>query len=302
MGWSSEQRRDAPQLESEPGAVDERQRSGRDGIWNRLYGVPWWALALIAIGIWVGFSIAADEIYSRIFTQLRAGIEMTLRISTISYSLALVFGLIVGVIRSTPPRPKKGLIAGTLSFVRLLLYNAATLYVEVMRGLPVLIVLLISAFVIVPGVREILLEAYGIQLPFRGASVETAIIGLSLTYGAFLSEIFRAGIQSIEKGQIEAARSLGMNYFQVMWLVVLPQAIRRVLPPLGNDFISMIKDSSLVAILGIRDVTQIARVTSGSSFRYLETYLTVAVIYLTMTILGSMLVRLLERRSRQHQR
>jgi polar amino acid transport system permease protein len=282
--------------------VAERRRPGQSGIWRRIYSVPWWGLVLIAIGIWVGFSIAADEIYSRIFTQLRAGIEMTLRVSSISYSLALVLGLIVGVIRSSPPLPKKGLIGGALSFVRLLLYNAATLYVEVMRGLPVLIVLLISAFVIVPGIREILLETYGIQLPFRGASVETAIIGLSLTYGAFLSEIFRAGIQSIEKGQIEAARSLGMNYFQVMWLVVLPQAIRRVLPPLGNDFIAMIKDSSLVAILGIRDVTQIARVTSGSSFRYLETYLTVAVIYLTMTILGSLLVRLLERRTRQHHR
>src|SRR5690606_30847412 len=107
---------------------------------------------------------------------------------------------------------------------------------------------------------------------------------------------FRAGIQSIEKGQIEAARSLGMNYLQTLSYVVLPQAIRRVLPPLGNDFVAMIKDSSLVAILGVNDLTQLAKVLSGASFRYLETYTTVALIYLSMTIVGSLLVRYIERR------
>ena len=87
-----------------------------------------------------------------------------------------------------------------------------------------------------------------------------------------------------------------MNYMQTMRYIVLPQAIRRVLPPLGNDFISMIKDSSLVAILGVNDLTQLAKVSSGASFRYLETYSTVALIYLSMTIVGSLLVRYIERR------
>jgi polar amino acid transport system permease protein len=166
----------------------------------------------------------------------------------------------------------------------------------VMRGLPVLIVLLIFAFVVVPAVRNYLADNLGIELAIRGSSVESAIIALAFTYGAFLSETFRAGIQSIGKGQVEAARSLGMNYWQTMRYIVLPQAIRRVLPPLGNDFVAIVKDSSLVAILGIRDLTQLAKVSSGASFRYLETYLTVAFIYLSMTIIGAVIVRYIERR------
>lgn len=271
-------------------------------LWNRVFAVPWWGLALILLAIGVAISIAADEIYANIFRQLREGVEMTLRISILSYIAALIIGLLIGIIRSYPPQPQRGLIPGAISVVRLFLYNAATLYVEVMRGLPVLIVLLIFAFVIVPAMRGFLLDAFGVEVTFRGTSPETAIIGLSMTYAAFLSEIFRAGIQSVEKGQIEAARSLGMNFFQTMQSVVLPQAFRRVLPPLGNDFISIIKDSSLVAVLGVRDVTHIARLSSGSSFRYLETYLTVAVIYLSLTLVGSMLVRLLERRFQQEHR
>lgn len=269
---------------------------------ERLYAFPWWALILLLVGVIVGLLIAADALYSNIFRQLRAGIAMTLRVSIISYSAALVIGVIIGMVRSTTPKPGKGVVGGILSFLHMVIYNALTLFVEIMRGLPVLIVLLIFAFVIVPAFKEFMLVTYDIEIVFRGTSAETAIIALSLTYGAFLSEIFRAGIQSIDKGQVEAARSLGLTYPQTMWTIVLPQAVRRVLPPLGNDLISMIKDSSLVAILGVRDVTQIARVTSGSTFRYLEVYLTVAVIYLTMTIIGSMLVRLMERWLRQKER
>lgn len=270
-----------------------------DLILLRLYDFPWWALILISIGVWVGISIAADDLYSNIFRQLRAGVSMTLRVTFSAYSGAIVIGLFIGIVRSATPRPQRGLARGIFSFIHMLLYNITTLFVEVMRGLPILIVLLISAFVVIPEFKSFMLETYGIEIKFRGSSMETAIVALAFAYGAFLSEIFRAGIQSVGKGQIEAARSLGMTYAQTMRLVVLPQAIRRVLPPLGNDFIAMIKDSSLVAILGIRDVTQIARVTSGSSFRYLETYLTVAVIYLTMTILGSVLIRAVEHYTKQ---
>jgi polar amino acid transport system permease protein len=139
-------------------------------------------------------------------------------------------------------------------------------------------------------------ETFNVELGLRGSSAPSAIIALAFTYGAFLSETFRAGIQSIGRGQIEAARSLGMNYFQVMRYVVLPQALRRVLPPLGNDMIAMIKDSSLVAVLGVADITQLAKVSSSSSFRYLETYLIAAMIYLVMTTIGSLAVRWIERR------
>ena len=288
-------RSDSEQIDANVETVVEQSRA-RLASWGFLYRFPWWALALILIGIWVAFSIAADEIYSNIFRQLQAGIAMTLRVAIVSYAFAFVIGLIIGMIRSNQPKPRPGVLGRVMSVIQLFLYNAATFFVMVMRGLPVLIVLLIFAFVIVPAVRNYLAASWGIELELRGSSVESAIIALAFTYGAFLSETVRAGIQSIDKGQIEAARSLGMNYSQTMRFIVLPQAIRRVLPPLGNDFIAMIKDSSLVAILGIRDLTQLAKVSSGASFRYLETYITVALIYLTMTIIGSIIVRYVERR------
>ncbi len=261
-----------------------------------IYRFPWWAFALVVIAIWIVISISGNETYYNIFLQLQDGIAMTLRVAFTSYGLAFMIGLMIGIIRSNTPRVRYGIIGRIGSFIHLILYNVSTFFVMVMRGLPVLIVLLIFAFVVVPALREFLAIQYNIELQFRGSSVESAIIALSFTYGAFLSETFRAGIQSIEKGQVEASRSLGMNYFQTMRFIVLPQAVRRVLPPLGNDFIAMIKDSSLVAILGVRDITQIARVSSGASFRYLETYLTVAVIYLFMTIIGSVIVRYVEKR------
>lgn len=123
-----------------------------------------------------------------------------------------------------------------------------------------------------------------------------SIIALAIAYGGFQAETFRAGIQSISKGQMEAARSLGMSYLQAMRYVILPQAIRRVLPPLGNDFIAMLKDSSLVSVLGVRDITQEARLYAAASFRFLETYTSLAFLYLAMTIVLSLGVKWLENR------
>jgi ABC-type amino acid transport system permease subunit len=122
------------------------------------------------------------------------------------------------------------------------------------------------------------------------------VAGLAIAYGAFESEIFRAGIQSIEKGQMEAARALGMNYFQAMRHIILPQAIRRVLPALGNDFVAMLKDSSLVSVLGVEDITQITKLYAASTFLFFQAYSILAFIYLSMTVLLSRLVRSLENR------
>lgn len=279
-------------LQSIEGVQEESRRRAMP--FTFLYTFPWWALILVVFGILIALSIAADEIYSNIFDQLTEGIAMTLRVAITSYIGAFIIGLTIGIIRSTPPKPRYGIIGRFISILHVVLYNMATLFVMVMRGLPILIVLLIFAFVIVPAFRDYMLAQFGITVTFRGSSPEAAIIALSVAYGAFLSETFRAGIKSIGGGQIEAARSLGMNYTQTMRFIVLPQAVLRVLPPLGNDFVSMIKDSSLVAILGVRDMAQIAKVSSGASFRYLETYVTVALIYLSMTIIGSLVVRFIE--------
>jgi len=123
-----------------------------------------------------------------------------------------------------------------------------------------------------------------------------AIIALTLGYGAFISEIFRAGIESINAGQWEAAYALGLRRGQVMIRIVLPQAVRNVLPPIGNEFVAMIKDSALVSALGVQDVTQMGKVYAASTFKFFETYNIVAFLYLFLTITLSMLVRLLEKR------
>lgn len=261
-----------------------------------LFNTPWWLILLVVIGLFVAIQVRNNPLYGNIYNQLREGVVTTLTVSFTAYASALVIGLIVGLIRANPPQMGHGGLGFIVSLIRLFLYNAATFYVQILRGLPILVTLLIVAFVIVPEVNRFSREVLSIDLGIRGTSPTSAIIALSFTYSAFLSETIRAGIQSVSKGQVEAARSLGMNYLQVTRYIVLPQAIRRVLPPLGNDMIAMIKDSSLVAILGIQDITQLAKLSSSSSFRYLETYLLAATLYLTMTVIGSLIVRQIERR------
>ncbi|MDZ4765029.1 MAG: amino acid ABC transporter permease [Chloroflexota bacterium] len=267
-----------------------------------LYTFPWWALILVLVAAFMFVTILSDTFYAATFDQLRAGVALTLTVSFVSYAIALVIGLSIGLIRAYPPKPAATLRGHVTGALRVALYNLATLYVSIMRGLPILVVLLIVAFVVVPAVRDAINTTFGTDIRIRGTSPESAIIALALTYGAFLSETFRAGIQSVERGQIEAAKSLGMNTLQVMRHIVLPQAFRRILPPLGNDMIAMIKDSSLVAILGINDVTQIAKLRSSNTFKFMETYLVAALLYLTMTIIGSMIVRWMERRLQTAQR
>lgn len=218
------------------------------------------------------------------------------------------------------------------------LYNLISVYVEFIRGIPALVFLLVAGFIIIPAINEPVEAFLNVTwLPFyntfiypvinalfnrdvaglewlfhvyepieavrwRGVDIATGIIGLGMFYTAFASEIFRAGIQSVPKGQVEAAKSLGMTGFQTMRLIVIPQAIRNILPALGNDFLVMIKDTSLVTTLGTNDVTQEAKKWAGSQFTYLPTYAVLSLVYLTMTVTGSLLVQLLERRLRTGRR
>ena len=124
-------------------------------------------------------------------------------------------------------------------------------------------------------------------------------MALTIGYSAFIAEIFRAGIQSIDKGQIDAAKALGLTGLQRFRLVVLPQAIRTILPPLGNDFVAMVKDFSLVSVLGVADITQMGKVYAAGTFRFFETYSIVAYVYLILTVGLSLALRALERRLRR---
>jgi polar amino acid transport system permease protein len=286
--------------------AESRGRAMRVG---RLYTLPYWLMFLVILGIILGISIVTDEIYAGIFSQLKEGISTTLFVSMSAYLIALMIAIFVGIVRSNPPTPPqtKETVSKTIKrILQTILYNLCTIYVSIMRGLPVLIVLLVTAFIIIPALRNLINSTVveGLRtatnnpdfadLVWRGSSAPSAIMALAVTYGAYMSETIRAGIQSIHKGQVEAAYSIGMTYLQTMRYIVLPQAFRNVLPPLGNDFVAMIKDSSLLAFLGVRDVTQVAKTSAGRSFRYVETYSIVAFIYLTLVIIASTIVNLLE--------
>jgi polar amino acid transport system permease protein len=202
-----------------------------------------------------------------------------------------------------------------------LIYNIATFYVEVVRGIPMIVIIIYVAYVLVPlfvsatnSIGTSILQTDWLSfLGGLGQSLATldiqnidararAIAGLAFGFGAYEAEIFRAGIQSIEHGQMEAARSLGMSYFQAMRYVILPQAIRVILPPLGNDFIAMLKDSSLISVLAVRDLTQLGKLNRSRTFRTFETWNTVTYLYLSITLLGSMGVKWLERKFKTGER
>ena len=164
-------------------------------------------------------------------------------------------------------------------------------YIEFVRGIPILILIFTMAFVVVVDAAEFFNINNG-NVPM----IIRAIIALSVFYGAYIAEVFRAGIESVPVGQREGGASLGLSKRQVMRHIVLPQAFRNMLPALGNDFISMMKDSSLLSVLAVQDLTYKGRLYSGSTFRFPETYLVLTVLYLCITLLLSSLQRQLEKK------
>ncbi len=262
----------------------------------RLERFPWWFIAILIIAAATLFVIATNPNYQQAFQFIRIGLSVTIITTLSAYAIAIVLGLVTGL----------GRISTNVFFK-----NLATLYVEIIRGIPMLVLIFFIALVGVPAMTSainalgVLLTDAGLggigqalsQIDNKGVPMQLrAVIALSVTYGAFSAEIFRAGIQSINKGQMEAARSQGLTYGQAMRYIILPQAIKNVLPALGNDFVSMLKDSSLVSVLAVRDITQVAKLYAGQTFRYPEAYSTLAGLYLTMTVILSLGVKWLEKR------
>ncbi|MBD9374697.1 amino acid ABC transporter permease [Rhizobium sp. ARZ01] len=254
---------------------------------------PWWLVALVAIGLAIAVVIAANDIYAQVFGVILKGLWVTIFVTIVGFTLATLLGLGVALLGLSDSK---------------LLRQIARFYTEVIRGVPILVLLFYIAFVGAPAfvalanfiIAPLVAAGYMEPLLVRDVSLMwRAIIALMIGYSAFIGEVFRAGIQSVDKGQIEAAKALGLSRYQRFRLVVFPQAIRVILPPLGNDFVAMVKDSSLVSVLGVSDITQMAKVYASGSFRFFETYSIVAYVYLILTIGLSLALRGLERRLRR---
>lgn len=227
-----------------------------------------WRIAFFgSIGLLVLLPLLSPSPYWDVMKFLPVGVFRTFQVTVISILIALFIGLLTGL----------GRISRNTVINRI-----ATVYVEVIRGIPLLVQLFyiyyaLGAFVQVPRLLA-------------------AIIAMSVCYGAYMGEIFRAGISSIPKGQMEAALALGMTRRQALRRVILPQTVRIILPPVGNEFIALLKDSSLVSILAVSDLLRRGREFASTSFEYFESYTIVALMYLVLTLFFSKLVGIMEDR------
>ena len=262
-------------------------RSSRDGRitderpwWDTF---PWWSVIIVVVLVWMGCQIIVNDDYGLAWERIIPGLGLTLR------STIYAFGIALGI----------ALIAGTGQMSRnVVIRNLARTYVEFVRGIPMLPLIFTVALILVPEFTDLLntrLDAW-FGWEFKLSFEMRATVTLAVIYGAYMAEIFRGGIQSIPPGQTEAGRSLGLNRRQTMRSVVLPQAMRAIIPPMGNDFIAILKDTSLLSVLGALEITQRARQFSASTFKFREGYFVSAFIYLVLTLSLSVLLGVLERR------
>ncbi len=233
-----------------------------------------WNIAFVlAVGALILLCTLKPDPYWNIMKFVPDGLIVTFQVTILSISIAIPIGLLTGL--------------GKLSRNRFVNLTAST-YVEVIRGVP----LLMQLFYIY----------YALGAVLQVSPIVSAVVSLSFCYGAYMGEVFRAGILAVNKGQTEAARSLGFNRFQTMTIVVLPQALRTILPPVGNECIAMLKDTSLVSIIAVADLLRRGREYAAQTFEYFETYTIIALVYLIITLILSKGVSHLEGRLSQYDR
>ncbi len=244
----------------------------------------WWWLVGLVVSITVLLLIIKPDPFWNILQFVQDGIVVTVVVTVVSFILVLFVGMLGGL--------------GRLSRNRFI-YILSTLYVELVRGVPLLVQLIWWYFAV-----PVMIQYVGAYLHieplenYQADPIAMAVIGLVFCYSAYMSEIYRAGIQSIPKGQMEAARSLGMTYFQSMRYIVLPQAVRVILPPIGNEFIALLKDSSLVSVVAVADLTRRGREFSSTHFNPIEVWGMVALLYLIMTLFSARVVNWIEKRTK----
>jgi len=215
--------------------------------------------------------------YSKIFLQ---GTYYTVGLSFVSVLIGTLIGLILALLRLADSKTMNFMVAKILNFI-------AALYVEVIRGTP----LLVQIFLVKLGSYQI----FNLDLP----DIAIGIIAVSINSGAYVCEVIRSGIQAVDKGQMEAGRSLGMTYKMTMRLVILPQAVKNILPALCNEFVTVIKETSIVSYIGVTDLFYASKSIGSMTYDTLTPLFIIALIYLFITFTLSKLVRLLERRLSQ---
>ena len=237
--------------------------------------------------------MSAWQIFVRQFVELEGyktvlkGLLNTVMIAVFGLIIGFVIGSIVAVVRAVPAYKNPIII---------FLQKLGWVYTTVFRGTPMFVQLLIIHFVLFP-VMGISFNNIVITKDFAvsGVVIE-AIIAFALNSGAYISEIMRSGIGAVDKGQLEAGRALGLSYPRAMLSIVLPQAFKNVLPTLGNEFISLIKETSIAGFITVMDVTRAFQAIANSTYEFIVPYLMLAAVYLVLVILITLLVKLLERR------
>ncbi len=237
-------------------------RRSEDKAWWQEF--PWWGSVIALVMLVMAAKIFFDPDYDLAWSRIYPGVWLTLQTTFISFGIAFILGLLAGI--------------GQIS-QNVVAHNLSRAYVELIRGIPILPLIFTVALVLVPKAINFLhIDNSSVSTKWR------VVVALSLIYGAYMAEIFRGGIQSVAPGQREAGRSLGLSHRQTMSTVVIPQAMRAIIPPLGNDFIAILKDTSLFSVLGVLELTRRARQYSASSFKFPETYFTLTFIYLCLVI------------------
>ena len=212
----------------------------------------WWWMVVVVIGLVFLLALRLPDPYWRIIRFVSDGIGVTVGVTLTAFVLTLLIGLVAALGRLSP-----------IGIIR----SLTTVYVEIARGIPLLVQLLFWYFAFPSLVQTVgRLLQYKPFERFLADPFAMAILGLTFCYAAYMSEIYRAGIQSVPKGQNEAARSLGMSHGQAMRHIILPQAVRVILPPVGNEFISLLKDSSLVSVVAVADDPAWARIHGGEFY------------------------------------
>ena len=217
------------------------------------------------------------------------GLLNTLKITAGSLVVGIVIGVIIAAVRSSFDKNKESMkLHGGVGYIVLSVLNAiCKVYLTVIRGTPVVVQLMIWYFVFLVDAKN---------------GVPVAICAFGINSGAYVAEIFRAGIMAIDHGQFEAGRSLGFNYFQTMRYIIIPQVFKVVLPTLCNEFIALLKETSVAGYVGVMDLTKAGNIVAGRVFEYFIPRFTVATIYLVMVMVLSSFVGKLERRLRKSER